>query len=153
MNNDTLQQQGYSISTNKALLNLPVIHQYLSQQSYWAQQIPIEVVATSIQHSFCLGVYHQQQQIGFARVVTDHATFAYLADVFILPDHRGKGLSKWLMQYIHSHPQLQGLRRWMLATRDAHNLYARFGWANPTEEQASRLMQIVTPDIYTRNQS
>jgi GNAT superfamily N-acetyltransferase len=150
MNNDALLQQGYTISNDKSLLNIPLIHQYLSQESYWAQQIPLATVERSIQHSFCFGIYHAQQQVGFARVITDHATFAYLADVFVLPEHRGKGLSKWLMHTIHHHPQLQGLRRWMLATRDAHALYKQFGWLAPNKEQSSRLMQIVKPDIYTR---
>lgn len=119
--------EGYTISTDKKLLDIEVIHGFLSQ-SYWAQGIPMDIVRRSIEHSMCFGVYFQGKQIGFARVVTDHATFGYLADVFILPEHRGKGLSKSLMKEIFDHPQLQGLRRFCLGTRDAHKLYEQFGF-------------------------
>jgi GNAT superfamily N-acetyltransferase len=142
------EKQGYLISTDPAKLDIGVIHQYLSQQSYWAQNIPLEVVQRSIANSFCFGVYYQEQQIGFARMITDKATFGYLADVFILPDYRGKGLSKWLMATIHAHPDLQGLRRWMLGTKDAHGLYKQFGWAPLPEEVVGRFMQLHTPDVY-----
>ncbi len=119
----------YTISADKARLDVPLIHQFLSQQSYWAQNIPLDLVQRSIDNSLCSGVYASDgSQVGFARVITDHATFAYLADVFILPDHRGKGLSKRLLQTILDYPNLQGLRRWMLATNDAHNLYKPFGF-------------------------
>lgn len=118
----------FSISTDKAKLDVELIHHYLCHESYWAKNIPVQVVEKSIEGSFCFGMYHQNKQIGFARVITDHATFAYLADVFILPSHQGKGLSKWLMEAIMNHPDLQGLRRWLLATRDAHGLYAQFGF-------------------------
>lgn len=138
----------YFISTDKSLLQVDVVHDYLCNQSYWAANIPIETVQRSIEHSFCFGIYCNANQVGFARVITDHATFAYLADVFILPEHRSKGLSKWLMQSIQDHPQLQGLRRWMLATRDAHELYKQFGWQEITEEQRGRLMQRLFTDVY-----
>jgi GNAT superfamily N-acetyltransferase len=118
----------YTISTDKSKLQVGVIHQYLSAESYWAKNIPIAVVQKSIANSFCFGMYYKEAQIGFARVVTDHATFAYLADVFILEVHRGKGLSKQLMEFIFTHPDLQGLRRFCLGTRDAHSLYTRFGF-------------------------
>lgn len=140
----------YSISTNPALLQVHVIHQYLSIESYWAQNIPLEVVKQSIEGSLCFGVYHKDLQIGFARLITDKATFAYLADVFILPEHRGKGLSKWLMQTIHTHPQLQGLRRWLLGTKDAHGLYEQFGWTRFGEEQLHRFMQLHNPHVYNK---
>ena len=140
----------YSISTNPALLQIDVIHQYLSIESYWAQNIPLEVVKQSIEGSLCFGVYHKDLQIGFARLITDKATFAYLADVFILPEHRGKGLSKWLMQTIHTHPQLQGLRRWLLGTKDAHGLYEQFGWTRFGEEQLYRFMQLHNPHVYNK---
>ena len=142
------EKQGYLISTDPAKLDIGVIHQYLSQQSYWAQNIPLEVVQRSIANSFCFGVYYQMQQIGFARMITDKATFGYLADVFILPDYRGKGLSKWLMATIHAHPDLQGLRRWMLGTKDAHGLYKQFGWAPLPEEVVGRFMQLHNQNIY-----
>ena len=141
-------QEGYFISTDPAKLNIDVIHRYLSEESYWAAGIPYEVVKRSIEHSFCFGVYHHNQQIGFARLVTDKATFAYLADVFILPQHRGKGLSKWLVATIHANPELQGLRRWMLGTKDAHGLYQQFGWEPLPEELYQRFMQRHNPDVY-----
>lgn len=140
----------YCISTDPARLQVDTIHQYLSTESYWAQHIPVETVQRSISNSFCFGLYHHDQQVGFARLVTDKATFAYLADVFILPEHRGKGLSKWMVSVIHAHPDMQGLRRWMLGTRDAHGLYAQFGWTAIPEELASRFMQIHNPDVYKK---
>ena len=140
----------YSISDNKQKLQLPVIHHYLSTESYWAQHIPIEVVARSIANSFCFGVYLQQEQVGFARVVTDHATFAYLADVFILEPHRGKGLSKALMEFIFTHPQLQGLRRFCLGTRDAHGLYKQFGFT--LIKKPEFWMEIKHDNFYTQAQ-
>src|SRR6476659_5467148 len=113
----------YSISTDNGRLDIDVIHGYLSGESYWAKGIPVETVKRSIDNSICFGVYHNNGQVGFARLVTDKATFAYLADVFIVEAHRGRGLSKWLVEVIHAHPDVQGLRRWMLGTRDAHGLY------------------------------
>ena len=118
----------YTISTDKSQLDIPLIQQFLSQESYWAQNVPVEIVQRSIENSLCFGVYHQDQQVGFARIITDQATFAYLSDVFILPEHRGKGLSKKLIETISNWSSLQGLRRWVLATRDAHTLYEQFGF-------------------------
>lgn len=140
----------YCISTNRTLLNMECIHNYLSNESYWAANIPKEIVIRSIENSLCFGLYVDDSQIGFARVITDKATFAYLADVFVLKEYRGKGLSKWLMQVIHEHPELQTLRRWMLGTRDAHGLYKQFGWTNFTEEVSSRFMQKHNPDVYKK---
>ena len=117
----------YSVSTDKSLLDLQVIHSYLST-SYWAAGRSIDTVRRSIENSLPFGVYNDKEQVGFARVVTDYATFAWLADVFILEPHRGQGLSKWLMEVIVSHPELQGFRRWVLATKDAHELYRKFGF-------------------------
>src|ERR1700679_211447 len=118
----------FCISTDRALLDLHVVHGVLTN-SYWAKGIPREVVARSIEHSLCFGMYDENgQQIGFARVITDYATIAYLGDVFLLESHRGRGLSKWLMECIVQHPSLQNLRRWILLTRDAHNLYSKFGF-------------------------
>ena len=147
---ENLSKEGYSISTDKQLLDIAMIHQYLSVESYWAKNIPLAVVKRSVEHSLCFGVYHQSEQIGFARVVTDTATFAYLADVFMLPQHRGKGLSKWLVACIHAHPDLQGLRRWVLATKDAHGLYAQFGWKPLPAELVPRFMQLHNPDVYAK---
>lgn len=139
-------QEGYIISTDKSLLDINAIHRYLSTDSYWAKNIPLTTVQKSIEGSFCFGMYHDHQQVGFARVITDKATFGYLADVFIAEAHRGKGLSKWLMQTIMDHPELQEFRRWMLATKDAHALYKQFGFeplSNP-----ERFMRFSTFDSY-----
>lgn len=137
----------YVISDERDFLQADKVHAYLSLESYWAKDIPLEIVKRSIEYSLCWGVYFQGDQIGFARMVTDYSTFAYLADVYILEEHRGKGLSKLLMHEIMAHPRLQGLRRIMLATRDAHSLYTQFGFAAP--ENPASLMQIVVPGIYS----
>jgi GNAT superfamily N-acetyltransferase len=127
----------YTISTDKAKLDLDVIHQFLSQNSYWALNIPRELVQRAIDNSLCFGIYHYEQQVGFARVISDLATFAYLSDVFIVTSHRGKGLSKFLVETISNYPDLQGLRRWVLVTQDAHSLYTQFGF-----------MPLDRPDLY-----
>jgi GNAT superfamily N-acetyltransferase len=118
----------YTITTDKAKIDFETVYNYLSTQSYWSQNIPEQLVKTAIENSVCFSVFYQTQQIGFARVITDKATFGYLADVFILDPHRGKGLSKWLMQTILDNEELQGFRAWMLATKDAHGLYEQFGF-------------------------
>jgi GNAT superfamily N-acetyltransferase len=120
-------RDGYSISTDKAKLDVGLVHEYLSERSYWAQGRPLDVVETSIEHSICFGVYDGDRQVGFARVVTDHATFAWLCDVFILESHRGCGLGKWLVECVVAHPDLREFRNFLLATRDAHELYRRYG--------------------------
>jgi GNAT superfamily N-acetyltransferase len=127
MTREQWRRDGYLISTDRSRLDLEVIHGYLSE-SYWAAGVPESVVRRSIENSLCFGVYRGEDQAGFARVVTDRATFAYLADVFVLEEHRGRGIGKWLVEAIISHPDLQGLRRWMLATRDAHDLYRRYAF-------------------------
>ncbi len=119
----------YWISTDRNQLELRLIHEFLSQRSYWALGRSFETMKRSLENSLNFGVYKGEEQIGFARVVTDYATFAWLADVFILEEHRGQGLAKWLLAVITSHPQLQGFRRWVLATSDAHELYRRYGFA------------------------
>jgi GNAT superfamily N-acetyltransferase len=118
----------YLFSTDKNKLQLNVIHDYLSKESYWAQNMPLELIKESIAGSICFAIYFNNKQIAYARVITDNATFAYLADVFVLEEHRGKGLSKELMRFILDHPSLKKLRRFMLATRDAHGLYKQFGF-------------------------
>lgn len=143
----TITNGNYTISTDKNKLDIPFIHAFLSS-SYWAEEIPIEVVERAVAGSLCFGVYENDNQVGFARMVTDKATFAYLADVFIDEAYRGRGLSKWLVGTILAHPELQGLRRILLATRDAHGLYAQFGFtAVPNPD---RWMQIARPDIYKK---
>jgi len=131
---------GYTISDDPARLDLGAVHRYLSQESYWARGLPRETLERSITGSLCFGVYRETgEQVGFARVITDRATFAWLADVFVLTAHRGRGLSKWLMETILAHPELQRLRRFMLATWDAHGLYRQFGFAEPA--RPDRLME------------
>lgn len=122
------QKGDYLISTDKLRLDLEVIHDFLSQKSYWAQGRSLEVIKRGIENSLNFGIYQGRKQVGFARVVTDYATFAWLADVFVLEEHRGQGLGKWLIEVILSHPRLQGFRRWALATKDAHELYRNFGF-------------------------
>ena len=136
----------YCVSTDKSKLDLPLIHTFLSTQAYWSLNIPFTTVKRSIENSFCFGVYQGDRQVGFARVITDFATIAYLGDVFILPEHRGKGLSKLLAGEIMTHPDLQGLRRWILLTSDAHGLYRQFGWKPIAAPD--RYMEIANPDIY-----
>lgn len=140
------QREEYIITTDKTKLNAHYIHHYLSTQSYWAANIPFETVQKSIEGSLCFGVFHDKQQVGFARMITDYATFGYLADVFIDETHRGKGLAKWLMEIIMAHPELQGFRRFMLGTRDAHKLYEKFGFTALTAPE--RFMQSHFPDRY-----
>ena len=117
-----------TISTDKSKLDIVMIHHFLAKESYWAKNIPLSIVRKSIGGSLCFGMYESGKQIGFARVITDGATFGYLADVFIVAAFRGRGLAKMFMKEIMEHPELQGFRRWMLATRDAHGLYALFGF-------------------------
>jgi len=116
------------ISDDKTRLDRTLIHRYLSERSYWAKGVSREIVERSVEHSLCLGIYQAERQVGFARVVTDFATFAWLADVFILEEQRGQGLGKQLVAAVLAHPRLQGLRRLMLGTLDAHGLYAKLGF-------------------------
>jgi GNAT superfamily N-acetyltransferase len=135
------------IDTDRRKLDFELIHHFLGS-SYWAAGIPREVVQRSIENSLCFGVYEGERQVGFARVITDYATFAWLADVFIVESHRGRGLSKRLMEAIFAEPRLQGLRRWMLATRDAHALYSRYGFRPLAAPD--RMMERHDPDVYRR---
>jgi N-acetylglutamate synthase-like GNAT family acetyltransferase len=138
---------GITISTDPRRLDLDLIHGFLTE-SYWAKGIPRAVVERSIQHSLCFGAYDGDRQVGFARIVTDRATVAYLGDVFVLPEARKRGVSKLLMEAIVAHADLQGLRRWVLLTRDAHSLYQKYGFtavANP-----DRYMERWDPEVYTR---
>ena len=137
----------YTITTDPARVDLAVVHGFLTT-CYWAKGIPLELVRRSIEHSLAFSVYDGDRQVGFARVITDYATFAYLGDVFVLESHRGRGLSKWLMEVVVAHPQLQGFRRWVLLTRDAHELYRQFGFAAVAAPE--RYMERWTPDIYQR---
>ena len=133
----------FTINTDREKLDVDFIYAFLTQESYWAKGVSRDIVERAIQHSLCFGVYDQDRQIGFARAVTDYATFAWIADVFITPAYRKRGLSKWLVQTMRAHPQLQGLRRWLLATADAHGLYAQNGFTQLPEPD--RFMQIYQP--------
>ncbi|HSU91315.1 MAG TPA: GNAT family N-acetyltransferase [Sporolactobacillaceae bacterium] len=138
----------FLISTDRAKLDVEVIHRFLTR-SYWAEGIPRETVIRAIENSLCFGVYNGAEQVGFARVVSDFATFAYLADVFILEPYRERGLGKELIATVMAHPELQGLRRWSLGTRDAHGLYAQFGFT--ALENPSRMMEIADQEVYLRS--
>jgi GNAT superfamily N-acetyltransferase len=146
MAHDVARKGNLLISTDPDRLNLPLIHDFLANRSYWAAGRPLEVVRRSLENSLCFGLYERGRQIGLVRVVTDRATFAWLCDVFVLEEHRGQGLGKWLVQSVLSHPALQGLRRVLLGTLDAHGLYQKFGFmplADPT-----RFLEIFRPAVY-----
>jgi GNAT superfamily N-acetyltransferase len=143
----TEQKGDFIITTDKSKLDLKVIHSFLAYESYWSQNIPFEIVKAASENSLNFGLFYKNQQVGYARVVTDYATTAYLGDVFVLKEFRGLGLSKWLMQIIMNHPDLQGLRRWILATKDAHGLYKQFGWKMMAAPE--RWMEKHNPDVYT----
>ncbi|MEQ1763541.1 MAG: GNAT family N-acetyltransferase [Pyrinomonadaceae bacterium] len=136
----------FTVSTDKQRLDLAVIHKFLAEESYWANTRSLKQTKTAIENSICFGLYHGEKQIGFARVVSDKATFAYIGDVFVLTEFRGQGLSKWLMQVIVDHPELQGLRRWVLATKDAHGLYEQFEFAQL--RYPGRWMEKTAPNAY-----
>ena len=138
------KRDGLTISTDPSKLDIGMIHDFLSH-AYWSEEIPRELVERAIKHSLCFGVY-SDRQIGLARVVTDHATFGYLCDVFVLEEFRGKGIGTWLMECVMSYPELQGFRRWILLTRDAHALYRKFGFTDL--KNPARYMEIGIPDIY-----
>jgi len=138
-------RENFCISTDPSRLDIRAMHAFLSR-SYWAKGIPENVVAKSIDASICFGLYDGPRQIGLARVITDKATFAYLCDVYVLEEYRGKGLAKWLIEAVQSHPELQSLRRFVLLTRDAHGLYEKFGFT-PLQDP-SAYMEIARPDVY-----
>jgi GNAT superfamily N-acetyltransferase len=142
----TFTQGDLTISTDKTLLDIDAVHDFLANESYWAKTRSPEQTRTAIENSLCFGLYDGGRQIGFARVVSDFATFAYIGDVYVLEEYRGRGLSKWLMRTIVEHPQLQGLRRRVLATRDAHGLYEQFEFA--ALRHPERWMERTAPDAY-----
>jgi GNAT superfamily N-acetyltransferase len=135
------KQGDFTISTDPSRLDLPWIHNYLTNEAYWARGITFPVFQRSVENALCFGVYHQSKQVGFGRVISDYATFAYLADVFVDEGYQKQGLGKWLVECIRSYPELQGLRRWMLVTSDAHGLYQQFGFKSL--EHPERMMEIV----------
>ncbi len=137
-----------AVSSDPRRLDVDLIHRFLSEESYWARGIPRDVVDRAIEHSLCFGAYDGDRQVGFARVITDRATYAYVADVFTLASHRGRGVGKRLMAAIVAHPDLQALRRWNLFTRDAHGLYRRYGFTDPRYPE--RLMERLLEPPYER---
>ncbi|NML20382.1 GNAT family N-acetyltransferase [Pseudoflavitalea sp. G-6-1-2] len=143
----TWTKDDYTISTDKEKIDVDYVHSVLSG-TYWAEEIPRSFVERSIEGAMCFGVYHNERQVGFARMITDKATFGYLADVFIDETYRGRGLSKWLMEVIFNHPDLQNIRRFMLGTRDAHGLYRQFGFTELA--LPDRFMERAIPGIYKK---
>lgn len=137
----------YTISSDPERLDVAAIHAYLTR-SYWAQDVPLEIVRRSLQYSVNFCIFHGNQLAGFGRVITDRATFGYIGDVFVLEAHRGHGLSKWLMECILAHPELKGFRRWVLITRDAHGLYRKFGFTPLA--RPDRYMELHAPDVYLK---
>ena len=148
-----MNENEFEISTDKKRLDVAMIHRFLADESYWAKGVPLAVLKRAIKNSFCFGVYQGDRQVGFARVITDYATTAYVGDVFILEPFRGKGLGKRLIKTVVDHPKLDGLRLWFLGTKDAHGLYRIYGFKNVTESPImERLMTILDPDVWTRKQ-
>ena len=141
-----INHNDYYVSTDKTKMDLPLTHTWLSTEAYWCLNIPFATFRRSVENSLCFGVFQGDRQAGFARVISDYATIAYLGDVFIFPEHRGKGLSKLLMKEIMAHPDLQGLRRWILLTGDAHELYRQFGWSPIPKPEL--YMEIANPNVY-----
>lgn len=141
----TVLPQGYVLTDEQAQIDPVAAHAFLTH-SYWSAGIPLETVERAIAHSFCVAVRHNEAQVAFARLVTDYATFAYLADVYVLEAHRGMGLAQAMITHLHNHPRLQGLRRWALFTVDAHGVYAKLGWQTP--QHPERAMERHFPDIY-----
>jgi GNAT superfamily N-acetyltransferase len=144
------RHEGFVISTDRSRLDRRLIHEFL-RHSYWARDIPRETVDRSIDNALCFGLYEGERQVGFARVITDYATFGYLSDVFVLDSHRERGLATWLMEAVLAHPDLQGLRRWMLATADAHGLYRKAGFTELSKPE--RIMEKLLPDAYGSRQA
>jgi GNAT superfamily N-acetyltransferase len=149
------QRTDFEISTDPTRIDLDVTQQFLSTEAYWSQGVPRDIVQRAVAGSIVFGVYHRTatgwEQVGMARVVSDRATFAWVCDVFVLDSFRGHGLGKWLMECVAAHPELQGLRRWMLATRDAQGLYKQTGFTELHDP--SRFMEKWVPDIYRRDAS
>jgi ribosomal protein S18 acetylase RimI-like enzyme len=140
------QKGEFEVTTDQARLDVDIIHECLAQQSYWARGIPRPTLEKSVRNSLCFGLLEGDRQIGLARVISDYATFAYLGDVFVLSEYRGRGLAKWLMECVMAHPDLQNLRRWMLVTKDAHGLYQRYGFTQLARHES--FMELHDRDVY-----
>jgi GNAT superfamily N-acetyltransferase len=143
-----VKRDRYTVSTDPGRLDLAAIHGFLSA-SYWSPGLPLDVLTRAVAGSLCFGLYCGPEQVGFARVITDRATFAYLCDVYVLEAHRGRGLGRWLMEVVTGHPSLQGLRRFVLVTRDAHGLYEQFGFRPLARPEG--YMELYRPDVYTQS--
>lgn len=141
-----IYKDAFCISTRRSKLDLIAIHRFLSEEAYWCKSIPFETVKKAADHSLNFGLFHDDRQIGYARIISDYATIAYLGDVYVLPAYRKQGLSKWLMQTIMNHPELEGLRRWILLTGDAHELYRQFGWKEIASPE--KWMELHNKDVY-----
>jgi GNAT superfamily N-acetyltransferase len=139
-------KDGYCISTEQARLDIKEIHHFLSTQAYWSLNIPFSKVEEAVARSLNFGLYYNKRQIGYARVISDFASIAYLGDVYVLPEYRGRGLSKWLMKTVMEYPELQGMRRWILSTADAHGLYKQFGWVPVAYPE--RWMEVHNREVY-----
>lgn len=144
----TIYKGEFSISTDKTKLDIDAIHKFLSIKAYWCLNIPKDKVQVAIRNSLCFGVYLKEKQIGFARIISDFSTIAYVGDVYILEEFRGNGLSKWLIETVIAHPDLQGLRRWILLTADAHGLYRQFGWTDLADP--ARWMERHNKNVYSK---
>src|SRR5882757_6049487 len=142
----TVTKDDYLITTDKTKLDIGFLHSFLSTEAYWSKGIPLDTVIRAAENSLNFGLFHQDKQIGYARIISDYSTVCYLGDVFVIRAHRGKGLSKWLMQQVMAHPDLKGLRRWILLTGDAHGLYKQFGWKPIAHPE--RWMEVHNPDVY-----
>lgn len=142
------QEITYRLSDDRNLVQLEKVHRFLNEEAYWSKGITLETFTKSVQHSICFSVFCGEDQVGFARVISDQSTIAYLGDVFILPAHRGKGLSKWLMKAVMFHPELQKLRRWILLTSDAHELYRNYGFTGIKSPE--KWMELHDPHVYSK---
>ncbi|UOF92932.1 GNAT family N-acetyltransferase [Fodinisporobacter ferrooxydans] len=146
-----VSQNNFVLSTDRNRMDVDVVCKYLHDEAYWCKGIPRDVAERSIQNSLCFGIYHGVEQVGFARVISDFATFAYLGDVFVLPAYRGQGLSKWMMECIMGHPLLQGLRKFQLVTRDAHGLYEKYGFTRIVEPERHMEKTVPANQLYGRD--
>lgn len=146
MNNIDIYKDDFLLTTDKSKMDLQAIHHFLANHSYWVPNIPFEIVKKSFENSLTFGIIHDKKQIAYARVISDYATIAYLGDVYVLDEYRGKGLSKWLMETIINHPELNNLRRWILLTLDAHKLYEKYGWKSIAVPE--RWMEKHNPNFY-----
>ncbi len=149
LNDLNVNEGGYFFTTDKSKIDVIAAHEFLSNHAYWCKNIPFAIFKKSFDNSLCFAVFENDKQIGFGRVISDYATIAYLGDVYVLPEYRGKGISKLLMTQIMAHKELQGLRRWILLTGDAHGLYKQFGWEEI--KSPDKWMEIARPNIYSQN--